>query len=159
MIVDEVLRGLPDDVMLGDSDLPWILNLMEGINNALTANNVNLEYLNQDSTGKELQEALRALPANTQISLLNDHIVSFGRRRRRQSDVEKQEKAQLEIMEKKLKYNIIKYGALVCAFLVVVFVSSLVVLSFKLNATPDAQIASSLFTTVVEIMKLVFSVN
>lgn len=157
MIIEEMLKLVPEDMVLGESPQPWVGNLIKAVNDALVSDEINLECLTEDSTGKDLREALRSLPAATQIALLNDNVISFGRRRRRQEDVKKDQALQIEHMERKFKFSLIRYAVLTFLFLAVIFVLALIFISYKQETPLDSTIATGLFSTTLEIIKLIFS--
>jgi len=159
MLVDEVFSGIPETMYLADAPQPWVPALMTAINENLEQYTALAERLIPTSTGKELRQYLGRLPGRVQVTLLNDHVVSFGNQKRRMQDKAEEEKIEIEIMEKKLRYKLIKFGAISAGFLAALVVITVVIISFKQNTTPDAQIATGLFNMVVEIIKLIFSVT
>ena len=154
--VDDVLKTIPDDMILSESSQPWIKKLLEAVNNAIVELEVDQECLSMSATGKALRDALKALPASKQIAILNDCIVSFGKRKRREADRIEEEEHQQEMADRRLKHDLVKYGAIVFMFLITVFVLGVIVISWKQDTAPDTEIASGLFSTLVQILKLIF---
>ncbi len=158
-LVDDMLKSIPDEMVLNESAQPWIKKLLEGLNTALIELEIESEYLCMAATGKSLKDAIKKLPTTRQISLLNDSIISFGKQHRREADrIEREEHAQA-MLERQVRLNLIKCGGIVFMFLITVFVLAIVVISWKQDTVPDTEIASGLFSTLIQILKLIFNVS
>lgn len=158
-VVDDVLKSIPDEMILSESAQPWAKKLLEAINNAIVELEVDQECLSMATTGKQLRDALKRLPASKQVSILNDAVVSYGKQQRREADRLAEEEHAQNMADRRLKHNLIKYGAYVFMFLITVFIIGVVVISWKQNTAPDAEIASGLFNTLIQILKLIFAVS
>lgn len=159
LLTDDVLKSIPDEMTLNESSQPWVANLVEGTNNALVELEIDAECLTMSASGKQLKEAINKLPATKQITLLNDNVISFGRRNRRESDRIKLEEHEQNMEDRKLKRNLIKFGSFGFLFLCILFVVAVVFISWKQDVAPDSQLASGLFSTLIEIIKLIFAVT
>lgn len=159
MIIDQLFKNISDSGELSTLDIPWIKNLIEAINKALIDSDGDINCLDMASSVKDLKEALRSLPAEIQISILNDNVVSFKKRSRRLTDKAAEEKVKIELMERRFKFTLLKYGSISLIFLIVIFIIAIVIISWKQNVIPDTSIASTLLNTLVEIFKLIFSIK
>lgn len=158
-VVDAILKSIPDDEILADSTQPWIKELLEAVNETIVELEIDSECLPLSTTGKALKEALKELPATRQVSILNDTVVSYGKRRRREEDRRAEEEHVQEMQVRQLKYNLIKYSAFGLLFLLAVFIVGVVVISFQQNTLPDTEIANGLLNTLLEVFKLIFAVS
>lgn len=158
-VIDSILKAIPDDEVLADSTQPWIKELLEAINETIVELEIDCECLPLSATGKTLKDALKQLPATRQVTILNDTVVSYGKRRRREDDRRAEEEHVQEMQVRQLKYNILKYSAYAVLFLIVVFIVGVVVISFQQNTLPDTEIANGLLNTLLEIFKLIFAVS
>ena len=158
-VIDDVLKPVTDDLPISACPAPWMSKLLEALNNAIVEHELVLECLTINSTGKELKEAIALLPAPHQITLINDNVISFGNRTRRNSDKVKLDEHCENMKDRQLKRTLIKVGVITFSFLAVLFIVAVVVISWKTNTTPDTEIASGLFNTLVQILKLIFSVT
>lgn len=158
-IVDEVLKSIPETMLLSESAQPWIKKLLEALNNAVVELEVDQECLSMAATGKQLREALQRLPATKQVTILNDCVISFGKMRRREADKAEQEEHEQNLRDRRLKHDLVKYGAIVFMFLITLFITAIVIISWKQNTAPDKEIASGLFNTLIQILKLIFAVT
>ena len=158
-VVDSILKVIPDDEVLAVSTQPWAKELLEAINETIVELEIDCVCLPLSVTGKTLKEAIKQLPATRQISILNDTVVSYGKRRRREEDRRAEEEHVQEMQVKQLKYNILKYSTYTMLFLVAIFIIGVVVISFQQNTLPDTEIANGLLNTLLEILKLIFAVS
>lgn len=158
-VVDDVLKSIPDEMILSESAQPWVKKLLEAVNNAIVELEINQECLCIATTGKQLRDTLKQLPASKQVAILNDCIVSYGKHKRREADRIEEEEHMQNMADRRLKHDLVKYGAIVFMFLIVVFIIGVVVISWKQNTAPDTEIASGLFNTLIQILKLIFAVS
>ena len=158
-IVESVLRTISDEEIIGESLLPWVKQLQEAINESIIELEIDSECLPLTATGKELKEAVKQLPASRQITILNDTVVSYGKRKRRNEDRRADEEHVQEMQVRQLKYNLMRYSGFIALFLFVVFTAAIIVISLSEKTMPNSEIANSLFTTIIEILKLIFAVT
>lgn len=156
MIIDELFVSLNDNVNLKDAIQPWIPGLMDALNETLPEYTNDSIVLTADSTVKELKDNLRSLPVRVQVGIINDYIVSYGNRRRRRQDQGEAEKLELDILEKKFRYKLLKYGSMTFISLCVLFILAVIFVSIKQNQLPDKDIAVGLLNTTFEVIKLIF---
>lgn len=158
-VIDDVLKSVADDLPISSCPAPWMSKLLEALNNAIVEHELVLECLTINSNGKSLKEAIALLPAPYQITLINDYVISYGNRNRRDSDRVKLDEHCENMKDRQFKRSLIKIGVITFSFLTVLFVTAIVVISWKTNTAPDKEIASGLFSTLVQILKLIFSVT
>ncbi len=157
-IVDELLIILGDEELLEQSALPWVKGLVEATNKALEDHGVENYHVCTATTGKALKIALKQLPTPVRIVLLNDFVVSFGKRQRRDTDKLKREEHNQTMRERRLRYDMMKYGAIIITFLIVVFIIATIIISWKMKVSPSSELATGLFNTLIQIFKLMFGV-
>lgn len=155
-LVDSVLHPIPGDIPLHEIKLPWIEDLLETLNNAIVEHEIDSECLSMSATGKQLKEAIKRLPASKQVVILNEYLSSTKKVANMDQDsIEIQEKKE-DIQDRRLRREVIRASVYVFLFLILMSVIAVVIVSWKKDALPSADVIKGLFDTLIQILKFIF---
>lgn len=154
-LLDAVLRGIDDNAPVADRmDRSEALKTLIDGYQQYTHNDATLPSINSLTTGAELKWAIALLNPHVQVTLLkkySDTVLGVPT-----VPVIPMEAPHVT-EERRLRHWFLKFLAWLATSIIVVMTLAVVSTIVKSNSLPDGSIFSSIMSTAVEILKLVFS--
>lgn len=159
MIVNELLKSIKDNALLSECEEPWLDKLIDAINLVIESDDIDADILTNENSGKNLKDTLRLLPANKQINILNDCVISYGKKRRRDIDKKEEQEQQIAIANHRLKHEMIRITVIAFLILLVFLVMGAILIGYRTSTNIDSAIATSIVSTIGELVKLIFGIG
>lgn len=162
-LIEHVLGDINNELTIGEQ-MPHshaLLSLFSGLNSVIllrTNNLANEETLVvQLDTGLQLKHRLMSLPASDQHRLLSLYLDKKGEDSFQQSQVTPDDEVVRE--ERKLRHWFFKAGFIAGCILLCFTIGSVTTILVNNHQLPSNEVLSSLMKTVVDIIKLIFSIG
>lgn len=151
-LLDAVLRGIDDTVPVAERiDRSAALKALIDDYQGHARNDATLPTINSLTTGAELKWAIALLDPSIQLAMLKKYSDTvLGK------VVTGVESPEL-VEQRKLRHWLAKFMAVVAMSMILIMFLAVVSVIYKSDKLPEGSIFSSIMTTAVEILKLVFS--
>lgn len=153
-MLNQVFNNIADDAIIEDVPQPWIFAMLSAVNTETAAEGRTVT-LNSKSTVAELKSAIQKLHCEAQIQILSHTFTRYTTDMKESSTLNESIR---ELEHEQLKRKIVAVTVYTFLGLIVLFVvANIVIALLGMDREIDEKLGASLFSTLMEVINLLFS--